>query len=498
MASSSSSSSSSSPLSSSVLEYVHTLTSTELIDLIPHLPNFTPTDESPSCLSSVAPWSPTECLESVDEYFLSRDFAQRCYYYKSLPISLQNSMKLGARRRQQWRRPVLDSLLLAFSYLSCQELIILLKINKYWRIAAQHPRVWSNSELEFNHVIPAEQLKNLQGTLQYLHGIILSERGATEALCNHISYITSLRVLTLTDCLSPPIYQLNYLAKYSKIEAIELFPDLTRDGLYLSDAVITELAKFSSLLMFAIHFPAQKIDNLTPLTRINQLNSVILDSTGDIDSLMQSMAYLRGLESLNLRYCKLHDGHLSLLRNFPNLLALDIQQEDITQITSKGLSTLLSCRALRFLNMAYRECITDETILTLSQLDSLQILNLNGCFGFSARGLMLLTLLSEITHIGLQGTAATDELLLAAERSWRKLTAIDCSNCNNVSEIGIKALLNLPAITGIVAPKRVNLTHPLVSKNINNSLNEILRLPMNIRQSYRLYEEKKHFWARTE
>ncbi|GAB4819220.1 hypothetical protein N2152v2_006266 [Parachlorella kessleri] len=222
-----------------------------------------------------------------------------------------------------------------------------------------------------------------------------------------------------------------------------------------------------------------------------------------LDSVLQPLSRLSGLQHLSLRdCCKLSDEGLKVIAHMTCLESLDLsmvwQLTDATlamladsltclarldltsceRFTAAGLRRLCKLSSLKTLLMpaCYQltdEClevvaggmkqlrclglfeagenVTDAGLLKLSSLSQLTALDLGySCWGHSAQGLkQLLPRLKGLQMLNLGGCEGACDAVLSAVAGLRQLTQLDVSECQRVTTRAIQQLARLPQLASL-------------------------------------------------
>lgn len=131
---------------------------------------------------------------------------------------------------------------------------------------------------------------------------------------------------------------------------------------------------------------------------IGELSGLTQISFSCIDlppSRMETLAQLENLDTIELDRIEIHDDRLGRLASLPNLWGFELID---------GLST------------SGRACVSDETLLGLSQLRSLHSLKLSGCGSAGSKGAQALRNLTQLEHLVLEGRSSfMHEVLLIVD-----------------------------------------------------------------------------------
>ena len=139
---------------------------------------------------------------------------------------------------------------------------------------------------------------------------------------------------------------------------------------------------------------------------------------------MRHLARLNSLKRLSLRFTPTTDKDLEHLQPLTGLVELDLNS--CYHITAVGVRYLTALQSLTNLNLGREETmeqrsLTDEAILPLTTLLSLQDLDLGANTRITASGLLSLAGLTALTRIGLWRCRCVTEITLTAFRDWTLL-----------------------------------------------------------------------------
>jgi hypothetical protein len=193
---------------------------------------------------------------------------------------------------------------------------------------------------------------------------------------------------------------------------------LTVDGLRLTDASWKAIGEFRQL---------QHLDlDATPVTGVE----------------LQHLTKLSDLAALHLRFLlHLQDDHLSVLRNFNNLIGLTILD---SPVGDKGIAALQSLRKVTDVDLSGTK-VTGKGLRYLGELSELKRLTLKKC-PVADDGLAHLSKLAKLRSLVLDGTRITDNGLAYVTHlpiDWLSLDRTQVTNAGLARLVGLKSLLDL-------------------------------------------------------
>jgi Leucine-rich repeat (LRR) protein len=256
----------------------------------------------------------------------------------------------------------------------------------------------------------------------------------------HLAHLTGLEVLFLGEARVSRT-GLRSLTALKNLKALQLPPDglrpedlsllaelpcleyLNPGGRRLTDAALGPIGKLRSLTQLILG-GTRVGPGLAHLENLKSLRSLNLkaNTNSDINRHLVHIAGLSELERLDLSDTLISDAGMVHLKDLVKLKKLDLfcNSPNAGKITHVGLAHLKNLKALKDFRMPSR--ITDESLVVLSDFDSLRSLNLWG---------------GEVTDKG-----------MAFLPRFKSLTDVDiCSP--KVTDAGIKMLLGCPKLTGL-------------------------------------------------
>src|SRR5262249_2886257 len=244
-------------------------------------------------------------------------------------------------------------------------------------------------------------------------------------------------------------------------------------GSWINDADMIELARLPDLERLDLshtRISDEGMLNLKPAPKIKDLNLFYSEWITD-----QGLTAIKGwkhLTRLNVRGTRISDGRLEIVSHMPGLEALDVAHTEITdlgldhlialvnlkelsvgrgRLSEPGLVTLRVLPALTYLDLSGARPtppdtpgartpagMPDETVKALSELKELRVLHL-GYSAITADGLRTLSALDKVEKLGLQGCSRVDDAALAELAKWHSLKYLDVQE-DPVTEKGLAEL----------------------------------------------------------
>ena len=141
--------------------------------------------------------------------------------------------------------------------------------------------------------------------------------------------------------------------------------------------------------------------------------TLALNSTAVTDAGLKELASLKGLQTLNLDYCRgVTDAGLKEVAALKGLRSLDL---GYIKVTDAGLKELADLKGLQTLNLIGTQ-VTDTGLKQLSEVNGLQDLNLSLTRTTDA-GLKELAAFKALQALDLHGTQVTDEGVAALQKA---------------------------------------------------------------------------------
>jgi Leucine-rich repeat (LRR) protein len=247
-------------------------------------------------------------------------------------------------------------------------------------------------------------------------------------------------------------------------------------GSWINDVEMIELARLPDLERLDLshtRITDEGMLNLKPAPKIGELK--LFYSEWITDQGMTAIKQWKHLKRLDLRGTRISDGTLEMVGGLTGIEALDIAHTEVTDIGLENLITLVNLRelavgrgrlsnfglvALRMLpTLTYLDLsgarptppdapagrgegsgIPEETLKAIQELKDLRVLYL----GFSAitpDGLRTLSSLDRVEKLGLQGCSRVDDAALGELARWKSLQYVDLQE-DPVTEKGLAGLRN--------------------------------------------------------
>jgi Leucine-rich repeat (LRR) protein len=261
-------------------------------------------------------------------------------------------------------------------------------------------------------------------------------------------------------------------------------------GSWLSDVDMMELARLPDLERLDLshtRISDEGMLNLKPAPKIKDLK--LFYSEWITDQGMTAIKEWKHLKRLDVRGTRISDGTLEIISKLTGLEALDIAHTEVTDLGLENLITLVNLKelalgrgrlsnsglvALRMLpTLTHLDLsgarpappdspsarggssgVPEETLKAIAELKDLRVLNL-GYAPISAEGLRTLSSLEKVEKLGLQGCARVNDAAIAELAKWKGLKYIDLQE-DPVTEKGIAELRsakpNLKILSGGTPP----------------------------------------------
>ncbi len=151
---------------------------------------------------------------------------------------------------------------------------------------------------------------------------------------------------------------------------------------------------------------------------------------------VQHFSQLTNLEKINLENSLITDTAMEHLLGLKNLLSLDLGN---TKITNKSIRQLVYFPQLRELYLSYCQFITLENVTEISQLQKLEILNLQNTL-VNDEGLILVSQLSSLGQLILHNCPEITDEGLECLQSLSSLKELHILECQKITVKGIEKL----------------------------------------------------------
>jgi internalin A len=245
-------------------------------------------------------------------------------------------------------------------------------------------------------------------------------------------------------------------------------------GSWISDVEMMELARLPDLERLDLshtRISDEGMLNLKPAPKIRDLK--LFYSEWITDQGMTAIKQWKHLKRLDLRGTRISDGTLEVVSGLTGIEALDIAQTEVTDIGLENLITLINLRelavgrgrlsnfglvALRMLptltsldlsgarptppdtptGRGEGSGIPEETLKAIEELKELRTLYL-GYSAITPDGLRTLSSLDKVEKLGLQGCSKVDDAALAELARWKSLKYVDLQE-DPVTEKGLAML----------------------------------------------------------
>ena len=245
-------------------------------------------------------------------------------------------------------------------------------------------------------------------------------------------------------------------------------------GSWINDAEMIELARLPDLERLDLshtRISDEGMLNLKPAPKIRELK--LFYSEWITDQGMTAIKQWKHLKRLDLRGTRISDGTLEIVSGLTGLEALDIAHTEVTDIGLENLNTLVNLKelalgrgrlsnsglvALRMLptltsldlsgarptppdapgGRGEGSGIPEETLKAIEELKELRVLYL-GFSTITPDGLRTLSSLDKVEKLGLQGCSRIDDNALGELARWKGLKYVDLQE-DPVTEKGLAAL----------------------------------------------------------
>jgi internalin A len=247
-------------------------------------------------------------------------------------------------------------------------------------------------------------------------------------------------------------------------------------GSWISDVDMMELARLPDLERLDLshtRISDEGMLNLKPAPKIKDLK--LFYSEWITDQGMTAIKQWKHLKRLDLRGTRISDGTLELVGGLTGIEALDIAHTEVTDIGLENLITLVNLKelavgrgrlsnsglvALRMLpTLTYLDLsgarptppdapaargegsgIPEETLKAIAELKDLRVLYL-GFSAITSDGLRTLSSLDKVEKLGLQGCSRIDDAALGELARWKSLKYVDLQE-DPVTEKGLAGFRN--------------------------------------------------------
>jgi Leucine-rich repeat (LRR) protein len=247
-------------------------------------------------------------------------------------------------------------------------------------------------------------------------------------------------------------------------------------GSWINDVEMMELARLPDLERLDLshtRITDEGMLNLKPAPKISDLK--LFYSEWITDQGMTAIKQWKHLKRLDLRGTRISDGTLELISGLTGIEALDIAHTEVTDIGLENLITLVNLRelavgrgrlsnsglvalrmlpTLTFLDLSGARPtppdaptgkgegpgIPEETLKAIQELKELRVLYL-GYSAITPDGLRTLSSLDKVEKLGLQGCRRIDDAALAELAKWKGLRYVDLQE-DPVTEKGLAGLRN--------------------------------------------------------
>jgi internalin A len=245
-------------------------------------------------------------------------------------------------------------------------------------------------------------------------------------------------------------------------------------GSWISDVEMMDLARMPDLERLDLshtRITDEGMLNLKPAPKIRELK--LYYSEWITDQGMTAIKEWKHLKRLDLRGTRISDGTLEVVGNLTGLEALDIAQTEVTDVGLENLITLVNLKelalgrgrlsnaglvALRLLptltvldlsgakatapdapgGRGAGSGVPEETLKAMQELKDLRVLYL-GYVDISPAGLHTLSSLEKVERLGLQGCSRVDDAALKELARWKSLKYLDVQE-TKVTEKGLAEL----------------------------------------------------------
>jgi len=245
-------------------------------------------------------------------------------------------------------------------------------------------------------------------------------------------------------------------------------------GSWINDAEMIELARLPELERLDLshtRISDEGMLNLKPAPKIKDLK--LFYSEWITDQGMTAIKEWKHLKRLDVRGTRISAGTLEIVSRITGLEALDIAHTEVTDLGLDNLITLINLKelavgrgrlsnsgltALRMLpTLTYLDLsgarptppdnpggrgggagVPEETLKAIAELRDLRVLYL-GYSAITADGLRTLSVLDQVERLGLQGCSRVDDAALAELAKWKSLKYLDVQEAP-VTEKGLTML----------------------------------------------------------
>lgn len=238
---------------------------------------------------------------------------------------------------------------------------------------------------------------------------------------------------------------------------------------------IQSMAKIKSLnIAQCVHITDRGLYQISQgLRELQEIN--LSGCVGVTDRGVHDLASIRSLQVLELPWClKISDQGLQYLTNLPNLKTLNISGCQL--ITEAGIGQIGLLENLEELNLLYtgytKLCVSDESLMKLRNLRNLKILSLGGMqlqhTRITDRGIKTIShFFPHLTHLTLMWIDVTDEGILSLS-NLTLLEHLSLKGCGRITQRSMKV------IGGLVKLKELSLLYnPWLNLNEEEVLEEL-------------------------
>jgi Leucine-rich repeat (LRR) protein len=219
---------------------------------------------------------------------------------------------------------------------------------------------------------------------------------------------------------------------------------------WVTDADLPDLARLADLSRLDLSLTRitdrglQQLKTASNLTELNLYYAELITDQG-----LAVVKDLKKLKRLNVRGTKATDSTLAFLSNVPSLESLDI---GYGQVTDVGLAQLTAPN-LKELAIGGNK-LTDNGIQALRRMTALISLDLSGAqrtdsglwsISLTEPGLESISMLQDLRHFRLNGTAVTD-LGLEKLKGLSHLERLDLQSCARITDGAVAVIESLPAL----------------------------------------------------
>jgi len=216
---------------------------------------------------------------------------------------------------------------------------------------------------------------------------------------------------------------------------------LELDGTFITDRGLAELVRLPLLSSLQLNETATTDAGLEYVGEMHKLSRLFLDRTLISDAGLKWLGRLP-LSEISLNETRVTDQGVMTLSELPKLNDLSLSG---TRVTDMGVAALKSRAEMRYLHLNQTR-ITDESLKTIGAFKELRWLELANT-GITGAGLANLANLQHVWSLNLTGTKVTDEGLQALA-GWKNLETVRV-NETLVTDAGLKALAVLSSLESI-------------------------------------------------